>query len=306
MPMPKDIEIPATPLSGSRTGSESLVGLRWLLASPCWRTRKTRPPLAAAAGANATMSGETWKPDRTHHEPRYRYTCYLRRVSGKCDAPYVSQDALELDIRRILEAVALPTGFAEAVDAALAAYMGKEGRKSRKETLRSLEERQSRLNEMFELGSIPATEYQAKCAALDNQRTNLKTKRAEPVLVRQRTMLATLVEDWDEMTPEERRRVVGVVFAEIHASSDGIARLLPREDWKLYIRAVLREPATLARVGYGAEDGTRTRDKYPQREHEPGRPNSDQSRVAQRQEQRERARARGVFLGQDYPGGAES
>lgn len=205
------------------------------------------------------MSGETWKPDRTHHEPRYRYTCYLRRVSGKCDAPYVSQDALELDIRRILEAVALPTGFAEAVDAALAAYMGKEGRKSRKETLRSLEERQSRLNEMFELGSIPATEYQAKCAALDNQRTNLKTKRAEPVLVRQRTMLATLVEDWDEMTPEERRRVVGVVFAEIHASSDGIARLLPREDWKLYIRAVLREPATLARVGYGAEDGGQAR-----------------------------------------------
>ena len=205
------------------------------------------------------MSGETWKPDRTHHEPRYRYTCYLRRVSGKCDAPYVSQDALELDIRRILEAVALPTGFAEAVDAALAAYMGKEGRKSRKETLRSLEERQSRLNEMFELGSIPATEYQAKCAALDNQRTNLKTKRAEPVLVRQRTMLATLVEDWDEMTPEERRRVVGVVFAEIHASSDGIARLLPREDWKLYIRAVLREPATLARWGYGAEDGGQAR-----------------------------------------------
>jgi hypothetical protein len=112
---------------------------------------------------------------------------------------------------------------------------------------------------MFELGSIPATEYQAKCAALDNQRTNLKTKRAEPVLVRQRTMLATLVEDWDEMTPEERRRVVGVVFAEIHASSDGIARLLPREDWKLYIRAVLREPATLARWGYGAEDGGQAR-----------------------------------------------
>ena len=77
--------------------------------------------------------------------------------------------------------------------------------------------------------------------------------------MRRRTMLATLVEDWDEMTPEERRRVVGVVFAEIHASSDGIARLLPREDWKLYIRAVLREPATLARWGYGAEDGGQAR-----------------------------------------------
>ena len=32
-------------------------------------------------------------------------------------------------------------------------------------------------------------------------------------------MLATLVEDWDEMTAEERRRVIDVLFAEIHASS---------------------------------------------------------------------------------------
>ncbi len=45
-------------------------------------------------------------------------------------------------------------------------------------------------------------------------------------------MLATLVDDWDEMTAEERRRVIDVVFAEIHASSEGIAKILPREDWK--------------------------------------------------------------------------
>jgi hypothetical protein len=39
-------------------------------------------------------------------------------------------------------------------------------------------------------------------------------------------MLATLVDDWDEMTPEERRRVIDVVFAEIHASSEGISAFL--------------------------------------------------------------------------------
>jgi site-specific DNA recombinase len=211
----------------------------------------------------STMSGETWKPDRSHPEPRYRYTCYLRRVAkGKCSAPYPAQDALESDLRGILEAVALPTGFAEAVDAALAAYAGTEGHTSRKETLRGLEDRQSRLNEMYELGRIPAAEYRAKCADLDEQRTNLKSKRAEPVLVRQRTMLATLVEDWDDMTPEERRRVIGVVFAEIHASSDGIARLLPREDWKPYMQAVLRSPAVLERWGTerktGLQDSKRT------------------------------------------------
>ena len=68
--------------------------------------------------------------------------------------------------------------------------------------------------------------------------------------MRQRTMLATLVEDWDEMTAEERRRVIDVVFAEIHASSEGIAKILPREDWKPYMAAVLPTPVALAPVGY--------------------------------------------------------
>lgn len=75
-------------------------------------------------------------------------------------------------------------------------------------------------------------------------------------------MLATLVEDWDDITQEERRRMIGVVFAEIHASNEGIARLLPREDWKPYMQAVLRDPATLARWGTerktGLEDSKRT------------------------------------------------
>lgn len=203
----------------------------------------------------STMSGETWKADKSHHEPRYRYTCYLRRVAGKCSAPYVSQEALESDIRSILEAVALPAGFAEAVDAAVAIYIGHDGRKSRKETLRGLQERQRRLNEMYELGRLSASDYKAKSAELDEEKTNLSAKHPEPVLVRQRTMLATLVEDWDEMTPEERRRVVGVVFAEIHASSDGIKRLLPREDWKPYMQAVLREPAALSRWGTERKTG---------------------------------------------------
>jgi len=73
-------------------------------------------------------------------------------------------------------------------------------------------------------------------------------------------MLATLVEDWDDMTQEERRRMIGVVFAEIHASNEGIARLLPREDWKPYMQAVLRDPATLARWGTERKTGLKVRD----------------------------------------------
>jgi len=41
----------------------------------------------------SSMSGQTWKPDRSHPQPRYCYTCYLRRTGGSpdCDQPYVTQ-----------------------------------------------------------------------------------------------------------------------------------------------------------------------------------------------------------------------
>jgi hypothetical protein len=62
----------------------------------------------------------------------------------------ISRERLEVDVRAILETVAMPTGYPEAIDAAIAVYVGQEGRKSRKETLRGLEERQGRLNEIYE------------------------------------------------------------------------------------------------------------------------------------------------------------
>ena len=202
------------------------------------------------------MSGETWKPDRAHPQTRYRYTCYLRRVAGKCSAPYVHQESLEDAVREILKTVALPVGFAEAVDAAVAVYMGQQGRRSRKETLKTLDERQRRLNEMYELGRVDSAEYRAKCAEIDEQRTNLKAQRPEPVLVRQRAMLSSLVEDWDEMTIEERRRLIGTVFSEIYPpDAEGRIRALPRDDWKPYMAAVLREPLTVDRWGTERKTG---------------------------------------------------
>ncbi len=79
----------------------------------------------------------------------------------------------------------------------------------------------------------------------------------EPVFVRQRTMLATLVDDWDEMTSEERRHLIGTVFAEVYADKDGISKMLPREDWKPYMAAVLRTPAALERWGTERKTGVK-------------------------------------------------
>jgi hypothetical protein len=58
-------------------------------------------------------------------------------------------------------------------------------------------------------------------------------------------MLATLLDDWDEVTSEERRHLIETIFAEVYADADAVARILPREDWKPYMAAVLRTPAVL-------------------------------------------------------------
>ena len=47
--------------------------------------------------------------------------------------------------------------------------------------------------------------------------------------------------DWAEMTIDERRRMVGLMFEEIRAGHDGIEELVPREEWKLYVRMTVPE-----------------------------------------------------------------
>jgi hypothetical protein len=110
---------------------------------------------------------------------------------------------------------------------------------------------------MYELGRLSAADYKAKSAELDGQKMNLGAERAEPVFVRQRTTLATLVDDWDDMTSEERRHLIGTVFVEVYADKDGISKMLPREDWNPYMAAVLRTPAALERWGTERKTGVK-------------------------------------------------
>jgi ribosomal protein L37AE/L43A len=62
--------------------------------TPKGRSRYLLSGVLRCKSCGSTMSGETWKPDRAHTpEHRYLYTCYLRRVAGRCTAPYVSQES---------------------------------------------------------------------------------------------------------------------------------------------------------------------------------------------------------------------
>ena len=194
------------------------------------------------ARCGSSVSGERRAADARHSRARVAYVCYQRRVAKECDLPYLKQDKLEREMLSVLQALTLPDGLAEAVDAAIAAYLTDEQRSSRVVSLKSLEDRQRRLNEMYELGRIERVEYDERSAELAGQKARASSQKVKPLLIRQRTMLRTLVDDWDEMTLEERKRLIGLVFEQITADAEGLTGLQPREDWKPYMRAVV--PAT--------------------------------------------------------------
>ena len=208
-------------------------------ASRRWRSPYMLSGVLRCARCGGTMSGRTQRADSRHSRDRHSYVCYRRRVARACDTPYLAQDRLEPELLAILDEVALPAGFAEAVDAAVAAYLGANGREARGESLATIRERQRRLNEMYELGRIERADYDARSAELDRRRAELEAERPEPVLVRQRTLLRSLVDEWAELSVDERRRLVELVFAEIRADGEGIAELVPHEEWRPYMRAVV-------------------------------------------------------------------
>lgn len=56
-----------------------------------------------------------------------------------------------------------------------------------------------------------------------------------------------VVDDWDEMAVEERRRALSHVFERIVVGADAVTEL-PYEEWRPYMRAVLERPRVLPRV----------------------------------------------------------
>jgi hypothetical protein len=189
----------------------------------------------------ASMTGEQ-RPADSSHEVRNHYLCSRRRIEGKavCDQPYLTQERLEADLLEVLKAIALPEGVAEAVDAAVAEMQSGQGRKSRQVSLKTLEERQARLNDMYDLGRVSRHEYMRRSAELDSQRTEITASAPQPLFVRQRTMVRTLVEDWVHVTIDERKRLVASIFEVITLSTDQEELdCTPRESWKTYVRAVI-------------------------------------------------------------------
>jgi hypothetical protein len=69
-----------------------------------------------------------------------------------------------------------------------------------------------------------------------------------PLFGQQRQVLTTLVQEWDALTADEKKRTVAAVFDSITASAEGVNRLEPCESWRPYVIAAIPEPVQM-RVG---------------------------------------------------------
>jgi len=214
--------------------------------------------LLRCGACGSTMSGWTRGRDRSHPRERAYYLCYDRRVAGSCHAPSVEQDRLEGDVEEILAAVALPAGFAETVDAALAAYEGARGQTERSASIGSVEARSGRLRDLYELGDITRDDYIRRRDQFVREASAIRAA-GEPTFVRQRTSMRSLVDDWDEMSADQRKRVLGTMFEEVIVDGDGISELVPREGWRPYLKAALGEPRVLSERKTGLEPAVRSR-----------------------------------------------
>ena len=70
-------------------------------------------------------------------------------------------------------------------------------------------------------------------------------------------MLTSLVDEWDGMTADERKRMLATIFDSVTASAEGVDRLEPCEDWRPYLIAAIPKPVTVMRAPTERKTGLR-------------------------------------------------
>jgi hypothetical protein len=103
---------------------------------------------------------------------------------------------------------------------------------------------QKRINQMYKVGRMSEDDWEAECREIAAQQARLTAPPA-PLFQQQQSVLTTLVDAWDEMTVDARKRMLAAIFDSVTATADGVDRLEPCEDWKPYVVAAIPKPVTV-------------------------------------------------------------
>jgi hypothetical protein len=81
-------------------------------------------------------------------------------------------------------------------------------------------------------GRMTKADYDREWQAIQQQRATLASAAPAPLFSQQQSVLRTLVDEWDGMTTDERKRVLAGIFDSVAAGAEGVDRLDPCEDWR--------------------------------------------------------------------------
>jgi hypothetical protein len=140
-----------------------------------------------------------------------------RRVHAGCDQPFFPEEQIEGEVLAVLSAMATPDGLAEAVEVAISKYASQQRKLSRGSRRKMIDQQLKRIAELYEIGDYTKEVYDRKRAELMIERDSLEVVPASASLSLQRQRIQAVVDDWPEMTGDERKRMLQLIFSEIRA-----------------------------------------------------------------------------------------
>ena len=175
----------------------------------------------------------------------YRYYRDMpdRRLHG-C-APGIRAEEIERQLEdEVVPMIQLPDDWRSRI---LAHFTGDTVHSMPKPDTASLLERQERLKELYEWGDINRAEYKRKAASIE-----AKLALSRPPKLREALKAGELLREfgkvWSAARPEEKKRMLGLMFQAVYQKDKQIVALAPNQSFY---------PAFFARSG---DDGIRTRD----------------------------------------------
>lgn len=153
-------------------------------------------------------------------------------TASLCHESQVKADVLEDQAREWLEAIRIRPEWAE--------FYESEGRKGRAparpvELVKSLEAKLDRLRVSWESGArTDEGAYRQEVASLRQQIDLARNTPVQPIEQKAR-LLSSLVDQWDEMTPAQKKRLVSSVFTEVTMRNRALETATPHPDWVPYV-----------------------------------------------------------------------
>ena len=173
---------------------------------------------------------------------RRRYLCRGRNETRLCTEPQALADALEAEVQEWLNGVRVAPAWQQAYSLERAKGNGVPKTRTLEQRLQTIERKIEMKRVSWEAGAYKAeAAYRQEVAAL---RAEMEALRSAPELPlsRQAATIDTLADRWEEMRPDQRKRLLATVFDEMTVKGGRLDTARPKAGWQDYFEHVIHVP----------------------------------------------------------------